>query len=277
MIGPRTVGIVGMGLIGTSIGLAIRQRRVAERVVGVDVDLVTVEAARARGALDKGATTYDLLREADLVVVAVPPDAVVDVAVQAAEVLRAGTVITDVASTKTTIVGALEQKLPRRVRYVGGHPMAGSERAGPQAADAQLLLGRPFIVTPTAAGDGEAVELVSVLARGMGMHPVVLGPREHDDLVAQVSHAPYLLAVAVLNAAADEALPLQGPGFTGMTRLAANPVEMWTQICAGNAQAIRRALGRLRAELDELDRALGDREVLAEMLRRAQRRAGTET
>jgi len=276
MIGPRTVGIVGLGLIGTSIGLALRQRRVAERVVGMDTDVSAVEAARARGALDKGAATYDLLHEADLVVVAVPPDAVVEVAVQAAKVLRAGAVITDVASTKGPIVRALEQRLPRRVRYVGGHPMAGSERTGPQAADAQLLLGRPFIVTPTAAGDGEAVEMVSGLARGLGMQPVVLDAQEHDDLVAQISHAPYLLAVAALNAASEAALPLQGPGFGGISRLAASPVEMWTQICAGNAAAIRRALGRVRTELDELERALGDREALAAMLRRARRRAGPE-
>jgi len=276
MIGPRTVGIVGLGLIGTSIGLALRQRRVAERVVGMDTDVSAVEAARARGALDKGAATYDLLQEADLVVVAVPPDAVVEVAVQAAKVLRAGAVITDVASTKGPIVRALEQRLPRRVRYVGGHPMAGSERTGPQAADAQLLLGRPFIVTPTAAGDGEAVEMVSGLARGLGMQPVVLDAQEHDDLVAQISHAPYLLAVAALNAASEAALPLQGPGFGGISRLAASPVEMWTQICAGNAAAIRRALGRVRTELDELERALGDREALAAMLRRARRRAGPE-
>ncbi|MDQ7842763.1 MAG: prephenate dehydrogenase/arogenate dehydrogenase family protein [Armatimonadota bacterium] len=276
MIGPRTVGIVGLGLIGTSLGLAIRQRRVAERVVGVDVDASAVEAARARGALDKGATTDDLLHEADLVVVAVPPDAVVEVAVRAAEVLRAGAVITDVASIKAPIVSDLERRLPRRVRYVGGHPMAGSERSGPQAADAQLLLGRPFIITPTAAGDREAVEMVSTLARGMGMRPVVLDAREHDDLVAQVSHLPYLLAVAVLNAASEAALPLQGPGFGGISRLAASPVEMWTQICAGNAAAIRRALGRVRTELDELERALGDREALAAVLRRARRRAGLE-
>ncbi|HET6948147.1 MAG TPA: prephenate dehydrogenase/arogenate dehydrogenase family protein [bacterium] len=277
MIGPRTVGIVGTGLIGTSMGLAIRQRRVAERVVGVDVDAAAVEAAKTRGALDKGGTTYDVLREADLVVVAVPPDAVVDAALQAAGSLRAGTVLTDVASTKAAIVSALEQRLPRLIRYVGGHPMAGSERSGPQAADAALLVGRPFIITPSSAGDGEAVEMVAALARGMGMEPVVLEAKAHDELVAQVSHAPYLLAVAALNAAVDEALQIQGPGFAGFGRLAASPVEMWTQICAGNAQAIRRALTRLREELDRLDRALEARNELALLLMQAQRRAGGDS
>jgi len=274
MGGPRTIGIVGTGLIGTSMGLAIRQRRVAERVVGVDVDGAAVEAARARGALDRAATSLEALRDADLVVVAVPPEAVVEVALQAAEVLRPGGVVVDVASTKTAIVTALEQRLPRLVRYVGGHPMAGSERAGPQAAEAALLAGRPFIVTPTAVSDAEAVEMVSALARGMGMHPVVLSAQEHDDLVAQVSHVPYLLAVAAVTAASDAALELQGPGFAGLGRLAASPAQLWTQICAGNAAAIRRALDRLRAELDRLDGALDRGAELGRLLAQAHRRAG---
>ena len=273
-MGPRTVGIIGMGLIGTSMGLAIRQRRVAERVVGIDVDAAAVEAARTRGALDKGGTTHDVLREADLVVIAVPPEAVVDAALQAAGTLRPGTVLTDVASTKTEIVRALEQRLPRLIRFVGGHPMAGAERSGPQAADAALLTGRPFLITPTSAGDGEAIEMVSVLVRGMGMEPVVLEAAEHDDLVAQVSHAPYLLAVAAILAASEEALRIQGPGFAGFSRLASSPVEMWTQICAGNAQAIRRALARLREQLDRLDRVLESKNDLALLLLEAQRRAG---
>jgi len=272
MLGTRTVGIVGTGLIGTSIGLAIRQRRVAARVVGVDVDETAVEAARTRGALDKGGTSFDTLREADLVVIAVPPDAVVGAALKAAEALRPGSVLTDVASTKAGIVSDLEQRLPRLVRYVGGHPMAGSERSGPQAADAGLLVGRPFIVTPTAVSDAEAVEMVSALAKGMGMNPVVLSAQQHDELVAQVSHVPYLLAIAAVNAAAEEALQLRGPGFGGLARLAASPVELWTQICAGNAAAIRRAIGSLRTELDRLDRALDAGADLKGMLERAHRR-----
>jgi len=272
MLGTRTVGIVGTGLIGTSIGLAIRQRRVAARVVGVDVDENAVEAARTRGALDKGGTSFDALREADLVVIAVPPDAVVGAALKAAEALRPGSILTDVASTKAGIVSDLEQRLPRLVRYVGGHPMAGSERSGPQAADAGLLVGRPFIVTPTAVSDAEAVEMVSALAKGMGMNPVVLSAQQHDELVAQVSHVPYLLAIAAVNAAAEEALQLRGPGFGGLARLAASPVELWTQICAGNAAAIRRAIGSLRTELDRLDRALDAGADLKGMLERAHRR-----
>lgn len=270
-----TVGIIGLGLIGTSIGLAIRQRHAADRVVGVDVDHAAVEAAKSRGALDKGSTSYGVLKEAELLVIAVPPRAVPDVAVAAARVMPAGGVLTDVASTKAEIVRTLEQRLPRLVQYVGGHPMAGSERQGAYAADPDLLTGRPFIVTPTAVSDAEAVELVSAFARGIGMRPVVLSAEDHDNLVAQVSHLPYLLAVAAITAASDEALALQGPGFAGLARLASSPVELWTQICTANREAILRALVRLRAQLDLIEGVLDREEALRDLLAQAQRRAGT--
>lgn len=269
----ETVGIVGLGLMGTSIALAIRQRRAADRVFAMDRDHSAVEAAKARGAFDKGSTSYDTLKGADLVVVAVPPRAVPEAVVSAAAMLSPGGVLTDVASIKTEIVRAVEQRLPRMIRYVGGHPMAGSERQGAQAADPDLLAGRPFIVTPTAVSDDESVEMVSAFARGIGMRPVILTPEDHDDLVAQVSHLSYLLAVAAVTAASDQALELQGPGFAGLVRLAASPLELWTQICSANRDAIRRALARLRGQLDQIEDALGREDTLREILAQAQRRA----
>jgi len=268
----ETVGVVGLGLIGTSIALAIRQRRAAERVFAMDRDLAAVEAAKARGAFDKGSTSYDTLREADLVVVAVPPRAVPEVVVAAAQMLSPGAVLTDVASTKTEIVRSIEQRLPRMIRYVGGHPMAGSERQGAHAADPDLLAGRPFIVTPTAVSDAESVEMVSSFARGIGMRPVVLSAEDHDDLVAQVSHLSYLLAVAAVTAASEQALELQGPGFAGLARLAASPLELWVQICTANREAIRRALTRLRGQLDRIESALDREDALREILEQAHRR-----
>ncbi|MBI2201981.1 MAG: prephenate dehydrogenase/arogenate dehydrogenase family protein [Armatimonadetes bacterium] len=154
--------------------------------------------------------------------------------------------------------------------------MAGSERQGAQAADPDLLTGRPFIVTPTAVSDAGAVEMVSAFARGIGMRPVVLSAEDHDDLVAQVSHLSYLLAVAAVTAASDQALALQGPGFASLARLASSPVELWTQICATNREAIRRALTRLRGQLDVIEDALDREGALREVLTQAQRRAGAD-
>lgn len=269
----RTLGIVGTGLIGTSIALAVRQRRVADSVTGVDVDPAAAEEARSRGALDRAGTSYTLLQEADLVVVAVPPAAVVDAMLEVAQIVRPGTVLTDVASIKGPIVSALEARLPHPARFVGGHPMAGSEGQGPAAADPALLAGRPFIVTPTARSDADAVEAVSALARGIGMRPVVLDAAAHDRLAAEISHLPYVLAVGAVNAASDGARPLAGPAFASLRRLAASPPELWTQICVANRAAIRTALEGLRVELDRFEGALDRESAMRELLSQTQRRA----
>lgn len=269
----RTVGIVGVGLIGTSLGMALRRRALAVRVIGVDVDESALAIAKERGAIDEGTRSFEQLRDSDLVVVAVPPDAVVDTAVRAAGAMRAGGILTDVASIKGSIVRRLEQRLPRGVRYVGAHPMAGSEGQGAAAADPTLLEGRTFVLTPTKRSDPDAVATLTHLAQGLGMRPVVLSPDDHDELVAQISHLPYLVAVAAASAASDQALDVQGPAFSALARVAGSPVDLWTQICQENRDAIRRALARFREELDRLDRALEDRQALQTLLEPARRRA----
>ena len=268
-----TVGIIGVGLIGASIGMALRQRGVAGQVVGVDVDTGAITAAREIGALDAGDTDFRALRTADLVVVAVPLDDVVSTAVKAAAVMKPGSVLTDVASTKAEIVRALEERLPARVRYIGGHPMAGAEGRGARQADPALLGGRPFLLTPTDRTDPLAVSVMTDVAERLGMQPVLLSPDDHDDLVAQVSHLPYLLAVAAVTAATDRAIGISGPAFTGLGRIASSPVELWMQICRSNRAAIKRALAQFRRELDRLERALDGEESLETLLERSQRRA----
>lgn len=267
----ETAGIVGLGLIGASIGLRLK-RGIVSRVVGMDVDQKAVELAFQRGAVDEAGTAHGLLRTADVVFVAVPPQVTVQAALQAARAMRTGSVLTDVASTKAGIIRELEERLPPGVRYVGGHPMAGSERRGAGAADAALLDGRAYIVTPTPRTDREAVSVITGLARQMGMRPVVLSPEDHDELVAQVSHLPYLVAAALVAAASDEAAQLSGPTFSGFARVAKSPVDLWTRICIENRTAIRRALERFRAELDRIEQALDDETELARALEKSQQR-----
>ena len=267
------VGIAGLGLIGTSFGLALRARGLAGRVIGVDRDAAAITVARGRGAVDEGAADYAVLEGADLVIVAVPPQAVVDAALRAAGPARRGAVLFDVASVKAPIVRALEAALPEGVRFVGGHPMAGTERQGAAAADAALLTGRPFLITPTARSDADAVDVVWNLARGLGMRPLLLDPDVHDAIVAQVSHVPYLLAAAAVNAADDVALGLGGPAFESLRRMAGSPVELWVEICSQNRSAILRSLGWVRDELDRLEAALNE-DTLDGLLTAARRRAG---
>src|SRR2546426_2684680 len=169
-----TVGIVGVGLIGATIGLALGQRAVAGQVVGVDIDAQAIAAAREIGALDAGGSDLDALRPADLVVVAVPPDDVVSTAVQAAAVMKRGSILTDVASTKAEIVRALDERLAGRVRYIGGHPMAGSEGRGARMADPALLSGRPLLFTPAGRPEPAAGAAMRESAEPIGMAPGAL-------------------------------------------------------------------------------------------------------
>lgn len=267
----HTVGIVGVGLIGASLGMAMRRRELVERVVGVDIDPQAIATARERGAIDDGGGDLALLWDADVVALAVHPDAVIDVALQAAVAMKSGSILIDVASTKARIVRTLDQKVPRHVRYIGGHPMAGSEERGAEAADADLLDGRPFLLTPTEHTDPAAVAVMTELVGRLGMLPVLLAPEDHDELVAQVSHLPYLLAVAAVRAASDRAIEVRGPAFSRIGRIAGSPAELWAQICRGNRAAIKRALVGFRRELDRLEQALDDGELEAILEKTRQR------
>lgn len=268
----RTIGIVGVGLIGASLGMALRARRIADRVIGMDTDPRALDAARRRGAIDDS-VELDRAGEVDLLVVAVPPAAVVGVALHAAETMRPGSILIDVASTKGQIVKELDGRLPSGIRYVGGHPMAGSAGQGADAADPSLLTGRPFLLTPTGHTDPDALQAMRTLVQRLGMHPILLTPGDHDELVAQISHVPYLVAVAAVNAAAADALPLHGPAFTDLARVAGSSVDLWVQICGGNTAAITRALAAVRRELDRLEQALAEETSLRPVLESARRRA----
>jgi prephenate dehydrogenase len=268
----RTVGIVGVGLIGASLGMALRERRLVDRVVGIDIDPHALDVARQRGAIDDTGT-IEQSGGVDLMVIAVPPKSVVETAVRAAASMRPGSILADVASTKGAIVRELDERLPAGVHYVGAHPMAGSAGRGPGAADAGLFAGHPFLLTPTDRTDPAALQAMRDLAERLGMHPVLLTPDDHDVLVAQVSHVPYLVAVAAVNAVTADALPLHGPAFAEVARVAASPAELWVQICRDNRTAITRALAGFRRELDRLEEALADEASLRAVLESSGRRA----
>ncbi len=272
---PETVGIVGLGLVGASLGMAIRHRVRGTRVLGFDIDAAAVEIAQSRGAIDENVHSLQGLGEADLVVVAVPPAATVEVTRAVASVMKPHTVVTDVASTKAAIVDELDRVLPAHIHYVGGHPMAGSEGRGAGSADPALFAGRPFVLTPTPRTDGRALAMVSELVERLGMRAVVVAPVEHDALIAQVSHLPYLVAVAVVNAASEEALAVGGPTLGAFARIASSPVELWAQIAQVNRVAITDALAKARSELDALEQMLSDGPALRARLAQASQRSQT--
>ena len=250
LTGP--VEVVGTGLLGTSIGLACRR-------AGIDVLLTDASPEHVRTASGLGAGRHRTPDDRpQLVVVAVPPDHL------GAEIARAldasQAVVTDVGSVKTGPLAAVESR-PDVARYVGGHPMAGSERSGPLAASAALFDGRPWAVTPHEASETGAVALVEELVRVCGAVPVRLSPQEHDRAVARTSHVPHLLASLVAARLADapeEHLTLTGQGVRDVTRVAAGDPTLYGQIVTANAEAVLDLLGEVRNQLDALMLAVTD-------------------
>lgn len=261
LTGP--VLVVGAGLLGTSVGLACRRS-------GLEVLLSDLSSEHLRTASGMGAgRSLEPADRPQLVVVAVPPDHL-GTAVRDALAQHPGAVVTDVGSVKTGPWEAVREEAGA-ASYVGGHPMAGSERSGPLAASASLFDGRPWAITPHAASRPEAVEVVEDLVRLCGAVPVWLTPQEHDRAVARTSHVPHLLSVlaaARLAAGPENHLALSGQGVRDVTRVAAGDPRLYSQIVGANADAVLDLLGEVREQLDAVIAAVGsgDRGALEDVL-----------
>jgi prephenate dehydrogenase len=249
-----SVRIVGAGLLGTSLGLALRRRGVPVELSDPSPTAVALAVDLGAGAAQGSGSTPDVA----LVVVAAPPDVVADVV--AAELASApSAVVTDLASVKAAPLKALQGKGIHLSRYVGGHPMAGRERSGAVAARADLFAGQPWVICPHEGSDPRAVSAVTALAMAVGALPTELDPAAHDAAVALVSHVPQVmasLAAARLGDASASALALSGQGVRDVTRIAASDPDMWTQILGANAAAVGAALRSVRTDLDRLVTAL---------------------
>ena len=247
------VRIVGTGLLGASIGLALR---------GLGVDVVLHDPSRTTVLLARDVGAGRLPEPGDepvrLVVVAAPPDVTGEV-VAAELAAHPEAVVTDVASVKGAVVGVLQASGADLSRYVGSHPMAGSERTGPTAARPDLFTGRPWVVVGTEHSAGGAVLAVRNLVTDLGATPVLLDARTHDDAVALVSHLPQIaasLVAARLRDADPAALDLAGQGLRDVTRVAASDPALWTSILTANATAVLPPLRALRDDLEVLLKAL---------------------
>ena len=261
LAGP--VLVVGTGLLGTSIGLALRAQ-------DVEVFLRDVNAEHLRTAtgLGAGVAAPDDARP-QLVVVAVPPD-ILSSQIAAALDEFPDAVVTDIGSIKTGPLDGVRDHAGR-ARYVGSHPRAGTERSGPLTASKALFDGRPWAVTPHDDSDEAAVELVTSLATATGATPVRLSPDQHDQAVARTSHLPHLMAALVAGRLAEAPaghLDLSGPGVRDVTRVAAGDPELWQQIIPANRVAVLALLDEVGARFERLRQAVadGDREVLGELL-----------
>ena len=271
----KQVTIVGLGLIGGSLGMAIRRRRVARRVVGLSRSMATVRAARRRGAIDAGTTdATHAVWDADIVVIATPVATIVPQAMRLARLMKPGAILMDVGSTKGEIVKALDRALPRQVSFVGAHPLAGSEQQGIAAAQADLFHGSTCVLTATRRTDRTALRRVNALWRAVARQVVVLPPDAHDRALAAVSHLPHLLAFCLVDATDENALALAPRSFLEATRVAKSDPDLWDDILLSNRRALVRALDRLERHGRRVRSLLldGKRGALKQFLRRSQRR-----
>jgi len=275
--------IVGPGLIGGSLGLAVREKGLARRIVGVGRRKESLALAVEIGAVDE--TSLDLevaAAEADLVVLATGVEMIARQAAAVLPRMQKGAPLTDVGSAKAGICRAVETAFSastaaaRNIRFVGGHPMAGSERRGIGSARADLFRDALCILTPTPATDpdGAGLEIVRDLWEAVGCRVRVMTPEAHDRLIAQISHLPHAAAACLVNAASDEALDLAASGFVDTTRVASGEPAMWVEICLANREALLAALAAFGEQLNAFAEALkaGDAKTLGTILQLAKSR-----
>ncbi|MEO8097105.1 MAG: prephenate dehydrogenase/arogenate dehydrogenase family protein [Acidobacteriota bacterium] len=241
----NTVVIAGVGLIGGSFALAIRQAGFAGRIVGVSSS-GTIQKAIARGVVDEGLPMEQAAAQADLLYISTTIQRILDLLGEVDAHVRPGTIITDAGSTKREICARAADKV-RRGTFIGGHPMAGKESRGVEEAEAGLFSGRPYVLT------GRAPELEKWLEL-IGARLVFLDPQEHDRLIALVSHLPQMLATALASVIGEDpkAASVAGPGAKDMTRLAFSAYDIWADILATNGPAIDAALGSFITRLEAL-------------------------
>lgn len=248
--------IVGVGLLGGSIGLALRQRNLADRVLGVGRSQSTLQRAMALGAISEFIDDLDLACQgADLIVVCTPVQSIAGYLTRClGSQLADGCLVTDVGSTKERICSLIPAD--GHSRFCGSHPVAGSDRSGVDYASADLFQNRLAIVTPTEKTDPQLADRTELFWQSLGCRTVVMSPAEHDQAIARVSHLPHLVAAALAAATDERLLPLVGAGWSDTTRIAAGNVELWQQIVEENRAAILAALKEYSVSLTQWIRAI---------------------
>jgi prephenate dehydrogenase len=266
------VAIVGVGLIGGSIGLALRERKLAREVIGSGRRRANLDSAQRMGAITSGTTVCsEAVGDADLILVCTPVDSIASHVREIAAACRRPALITDAGSTKHSIVSQLDGKLDGKARYVGSHPLAGSEKTGPEHARADLFVDRTVVVTPGETSQSDDVEAICALWSSLGARVMRMSPADHDQIVAGTSHLPHLVAAALAAASNPADAMLTAGGWRDTTRVAGGDPKLWKQILLDNRTNVLNSLSRFETKLGSLHAALenGDEELLIQLLTEA--------
>ena len=266
------VAFVGVGMIGGSIGKALRSRRLATKVIGIGRSQASLDTAKRSGCVTDASTDVAAAAAADLVVVAAGVGAINGLLDAVDTIVRPGTLLTDAGSTKASIVAGWERRRrSRRGRFVGSHPIAGSHRRGPAAADGDLFAGRVTVVTPARTTPTADADAVGDFWSALGATVYMMPPKEHDRILAATSHAPHVIAAALAAATPEATLAFTAGGWRDSTRIAAGDPELWADILLDNAGGVGDAMKRFAVMAERLLVAIdrGDRRRLVDLLSRA--------
>jgi prephenate dehydrogenase len=268
-----TVAILGPGLIGGSLALALAERGLTKRLMIYARSPHALDEIRTAGVdAELTGNPSEAVREADVVILCVPIDAMAGLVREMRDALKPNALVTDVGSVKGTVDHDLAPLLENRALWIGSHPMAGSEQAGFAAARADLFEGAAVIITPTRHTEQTAAQRAEDFWRAMGARVIELSPEIHDRYVAQISHLPHLLAAALVNHSTEEARELAGGGFRDTTRVASGSPELWVEILSANREAVASSLALLLSDLAKARDIIekGDRTELLKLLQQAQ-------
>ncbi len=249
----KKVAIIGTGLIGGSIGLSLKKHNLAEEVVGVSRHKKSIILAKKSGAIDDGSTTLEIIREADLVIFATPVNVIIELAPKIAKIIDKNCIVTDVGSTKEEIVRLLEKIFPG---FVGGHPLAGSEKRSISNASASIFQGSVCLLTPTKKTKNDSLRKVRMFWEGIGAKVVLLSASKHDKILSLVSHLPHIAAFSLINSVPKEYLGFAAGGLKDTTRIAASDAEIWTQIFLSNRKNVLKGIDVLERNLGNIKSAI---------------------
>lgn len=249
----KKVAIIGVGLIGGSLGLAIKKGKLAKEVVGVTQHRGTVRKAKNLGAIDRGTLeVWKAIEGADLIIIATPVGKISQIIKKMINKVSPGCIITDVGSTKSKLLRRVEKMLPEDIHFVGGHPMAGSEKRGVDVASANLFKGSICFLTKTRLTDLQALKKVKVIWTRVGAKVKVVSPTQHDRIVASISHLPHFLAFNLAATAPTSNLRYAAGGFSDATRIASSDPIMWRDIYLENSEEIKNAIDKFANSLKKM-------------------------
>ena len=269
------ITILGVGLLGASFALAMKKNRLCSTITGYGRNTGNLQRAKERNIIDSFETDpASACSDSDLIMLSAPVGTFAGLAKAIAPALKKGAILTDVGSVKGKLVREIEKMMPEAVHYIGGHPIAGSDRSGIDSSSAELFRNARCVITPTENSDPSALDKIQNLWKALGSEIVILNPEEHDRIYASVSHLPHLIAYAMVNTVAemDRAyLDFSGKGFMDSTRIACSSEELWNDICLLNRDNIIETLAVFQKNLDMLGQYLktGDSDSLKAEFRKA--------